>query len=250
MNLQGKVAVITGGARDIGRAISVNLAGEGVKVVLNYYNNQEDAEKTLEIIQGFGGEAIAVKGDMTKQEDVNNLVNEAKKAYGEEVHYLVNVAGGLVARKSLTEMDEDFLNFVVRLNLNSVFLVSQAFVPMMPEGSAIVNFSSQAARDGGGPGAGAYAAAKGAVMTYTRSMAKELGPKGIRVNSLTPGMINTSFHDTFTKDEVREKVAGATPLRREGKASEVGELVVYLLSDKASFVTGNNIDINGGLAFS
>ncbi len=250
MNLQGKVAVVTGGARDIGRAISVNLASKGAKVVVNHLNNPDDATTTLALIKEAGGEAIAVKGDMTSKADIDALAAATKEAFGDAVHYLVNVAGGLVARKTLAEMDEDFLNFVVRLNLNSVFLVSQAIVPMMPEGSAIVNFSSQAARDGGGPGAGAYAAAKGAVMTYTRSMAKELGPKGIRVNALTPGMINTTFHDTFTKDAVREKVAAATPLRREGEADEVADLVVYLLSDQASFVTGNNIDINGGLAFS
>jgi 3-oxoacyl-[acyl-carrier protein] reductase len=147
-------------------------------------------------------------------------------------------------------MDEDFINFLFKLNFNSVFLVTKAVVPHMAAGSSIVNFSSQAARDGGGPGASAYSAAKGAVMTFTRSLAKELGLKGIRVNSLCPGMIATTFHDTFTKSEVRTNVANGTPLRREGQAKEVADLVAYLASDESSFVTGNNIDINGGLAFS
>ena len=119
----------------------------------------------------------------------------------------------------------------------------------MPSGSAIVNFASQAARDGGGPGALAYATAKGGVLTFTRGLAKELGPKGIRVNAVSPGMINTTFHDTFTKQEVREKVAAGTPLRREGEAAEVADLVTYLCSDKASFVTGTCIEINGGTYF-
>ena len=166
-NFTGKVAVVTGGARDIGRAVSVGLAARGAKVVVNYYNNPEEAADTLRIIKEAGGEAITVQGDMTNKADIDRLVGEVKTAYGDQVHYLVNVAGGLVARKGLQEMDEDFLNFVMRLNFNSVFLVSQAIVPLMPEGSAIVNFSSQAARDGGGPGAGAYAASKGAVMTYS-----------------------------------------------------------------------------------
>jgi len=120
----------------------------------------------------------------------------------------------------------------------------------MSNGGSIVNLSSQAGRDGGGPGASAYATSKGAVMTFTRSMAKELGPRNIRVNSVCPGMISTTFHDTFTKDEVRSNVAASTPLRREGRPAEVADVVSYLASDGASFVTGTNVDLNGGLLFS
>jgi 3-oxoacyl-[acyl-carrier protein] reductase len=114
----------------------------------------------------------------------------------------------------------------------------------------VVNFASQAGRDGGGPGASAYATGKGAVATFTRSMAKEFGPKGIRVNAVNPGMIATAFHDTFTKPEVRVNVANGTPLRREGQAKEVADLVCYLGCDESSFITGANIDINGGTYFS
>ena len=113
-----------------------------------------------------------------------------------------------------------------------------------------MNFASQAGRDGGGPGASAYATSKGAVMTFTRGMAKELGPQGIRVNSLCPGMIATTFHDTFTKDAVRENVANATPVRRQGNAEEVAATVANLLSEDSNFITGANIDINGGMFFS
>jgi 3-oxoacyl-[acyl-carrier protein] reductase len=113
-----------------------------------------------------------------------------------------------------------------------------------------VNFSSQAGRDGGGAGATAYATGKGAVTTFTRGLAKELGPKGIRVNAVCPGMIATTFHDTFTKPEVRTNVANSTPLRRQGEAKEVADLVVYLAGDESSFITGANIDINGGTWFS
>jgi 3-oxoacyl-[acyl-carrier protein] reductase len=122
-------------------------------------------------------------------------------------------------------------------------------LPFMPSGSAIVNFSSQAARDGGGPGAIIYASAKGAVLTMTRGMAKELGPQGIRVNAISPGMINTTFHDVFTKSEVRERVAAGTPLRREGNADEVADLTAYLVSDASSFITGTSTEINGGTYF-
>jgi len=250
MKLANKVAIVSGGARDIGRAISVKMASEGAKVAINYFDNEQDGLDTLEAVKAVGGEGIIVQGDMTKAEDVERLVNETTAAFGSEIHILANVVGGLVARKPLAEMDEDFVNLVMRINFNSCFLTTKAVVPHMPAGSAIVNFSSQAARDGGGPGSWAYAASKGAVMTFTRSMAKELGSTGIRVNSLTPGLINTTFHDTFSKDEVRAKLAGATALGREGQAKEVADLVSYLASDEASFVNGNNIDINGGLAFS
>jgi 3-oxoacyl-[acyl-carrier protein] reductase len=247
MKLKGKVAVVTGGARDIGRAVSVKLAREGAKVAFNYFASAEQAEATLNAIHDAGGEAIAVGGDMTKQADVDRLVAETVAAYGEQIDILVNVAGGIVARKTLEEADLEFFEWVQKLNVTSAFLVTRAVVPYMSEGGAIVNFSSQAGRDGGGSGAWAYAASKGAITTMTRGLAKELGPKNIRVNAVCPGMIATTFHDTFTKDHVRATVAGMTPLRREGQAGEVADAVAYLASDESSFLTGVNLDINGGL---
>lgn len=249
MRLENKVAIVTGGGRDIGRAVSIKLAAEGAKVVVNYFNSQEQADETLNQIKAVGGEAIVVGGDMTRQEDVDRLVAEAKAAFGDSVDILVNVAGGIVARKTLQEMDVEFFDFLMRLNVTSTFMVTRAVVPLMGGGS-IINFASQAGRDGGGPGASAYAAAKGAVMTFTRAMAKELGPSNIRVNSLCPGMISTVFHDTFTKDAVRTNVANATALRREGRADEVADTVAYLASEESSFLTGVNLDINGGLYYS
>lgn len=250
MELQGKTAIVTGGGRDIGRAISVKLASLGANVVVNYYNNAGEAEETLAIIQKNGGKAIGVKADLTKWDECFRLAEEAQQAFGKEIHILVNNAGGLVARKKLCEMDEAFWDLVLSLNLKSVFMMHKAVVNHMPEGGAIVNLASQAGRDGGGGGAAAYSTSKGAVMTFTRSMAKELGPQGIRVNAVCPGMIATNFHDTFTPDAVREKVAAMTPLRREGTPEEVANLVACLVSSETSFVTGANFDINGGLAFS
>ena len=247
---EGKVAVITGGSRDIGRATSVAFANEGASVVINYNSNEAAARDTLSEITNSGGNAIIVRGDMTVSADVDQLVNATREAFGDAIHHLVNVVGGMVERRSLDAMDYDFFEYVMRLNVTSTFLTTKAVVPHMPAGSAIVNFASQAGRDGGGPGAAAYATSKGAVMTFTRTMAKELGPKGIRVNSLCPGMIATTFHDTFTKDEVRANVAAATPLRRQGVASEPANAAVYLASEEASFITGANIDINGGMFFS
>ncbi len=187
MKLKGKVAVVTGGARDLGRAISIKLASEGAKVVINYFDNPEDAEETLKMVQESGSEGIIVQGDMTKAEDVKRVFEEGLKAFGSEIHVLANVVGGLFGRKAITEQDEDWYYMLMDVNMKSCWLCTREAVPHMPAGSAIVNFSSLAARDGGGPGASLYATAKGAVMTFTRSMAKELGPKGIRVNALAPG---------------------------------------------------------------
>ena len=248
--LEGKVAIVTGGSRDLGRAVSVKLAQEGAKVCLNYFNNEADAEETLGIIRSYGGEAIAVKGDMTKAADVKNLFAKTAEAFGPVVHILVNVVGGIVGRKLITEQDEAWYDLLMDVNMRSVFLCTREVVPMMTEGGAIINFSSQAARDGGGPGASMYATAKAAVMCHTRAMAKELGPKGIRVNALAPGMINTSFHDRFTKPEARENLHKSAPLRREGEAYEVADLVCYLASEESSYITGASIDINGGVLFS
>ena len=249
-NLNGKVAVVTGGARDIGKAISMSLAKAGAKVVVNYFNSELYGKETVLEIEKTGGTAVAIYADVTKQVDVDAMVKTTLDHFGPKIDILVNVAGGLFARKSIEEMDEDFYNLVMDVNLKSVFLVTKTIKPHMEKGGAIINFASQAGRDGGGPGAAIYATSKGAVITYTRALAKEFGPQGIRVNALCPGMIATKFHDDFTKDEVREKVAGSTPLRREGEAEEVADLVVYLASEQSSFITGNNIDINGGLAFS
>ncbi len=247
---KGKVAVVTGGGRDIGRAISVQLAKEGASVVVNYNSSRKGAAETVKEIESFGGKAIAVKADVSDLKAIKRLKSKTVKAFGKEVHILVNNAGGLFARKTLQELDEDFYDLVMNVNFKSTVFVMQAFEPLMGEGTAIINLSSLAARDGGGGGSSLYASSKGATTTFTRAMAKELGPKGIRVNAICPGMIATKFHDDFTKDEIRTIVAGKTPVRREGRADEVADLVVYLASDKSSFVTGANFDINGGLAFS
>ena len=250
MKHQNKVAVVTGGVRDIGRAISLKLAAEGAKVVVNYHGSHDLAQQTLSDIEAADGQAILYKGDMTSPADVEGLIAKTIEAFGSSIDILVNVAGGLVARKTIDEMDLEFFNYVMQLNISSTFLVTKAVVPYMSEGASIINFASQAGRDGGGAGASAYATSKGAVMTFTRSMAKELGPKGIRVNSLCCGMISTTFHDTFSKPEGRAATAGNTPLRREGAPNEVADTVSFLASSDAAFVSGINMDVNGGLVFS
>lgn len=248
--LADKIAIVTGASRDIGRAVAIALARQGAKVAVNYRHDAEVADEVLQAIERAGGTAVAVQADVAVAGDAMRLVAATREAFGDRIDILVNVAGGMVERRQIDAMDEAFFNRVLQLNVTSAFLVTTAAIAHMGEGSAIVNFASQAGRDGGGPGACAYATSKGALMTMTRSLAKELGPRGIRVNALCPGMIATTFHDTFTRDEVRQNVAAATPLRRQGNSDEVAETVAWLVSDAAAFVTGANIDINGGAYFS
>jgi len=250
MTLENKLILITGGARDIGKAITKNLAKNGANLAINFYGSLNEANLLENELKEDNIDALFLQGDMTSEIDVKNFIDQATTKFGTEIHGLVNVSGGLVERRTIDQMDLDFLNKVMHLNLNSSFLTIKHSLPFMSEGSSIVNFASQAGRDGGGPGASAYASSKGAVMTFTRSMAKELGPKGIRVNALCPGMINTTFHDNFTKTEVRSNVANATPLKREGTSDEIASIVKFLLSNDASFLTGVNLDSNGGLIFS
>ena len=247
MDLTDKTAIVTGGGRDIGRASVLALAQAGANVAVNYHSSGDGAQSAAEEVTAMGHKSFALQGDMTNPEDVAALVAQTKEQLG-GIDILVHVTGGLVARKKFGEMDLDHWNTVFALNTTSLFhLVSEALPHM--NGGSIVTFSSQAGRDGGGPGSVAYAASKGAVMSMTRGMAKELGPD-IRVNAICPGMIDTDFHNIFTSDEVRTKVAGGTPLKREGTSEDVANLVAYLASDASAFMTGACVDINGGTLFS
>ncbi len=249
MNMKDKVAIVAGGGRDIGKATALELAARGAKVAVVYHSSADGANEAVETISANGGSAVAVQADLTDGVAVAGLITAVQEAFGGTIDSLVHVTGGLIARKKLGEMDEAFWHQVMDVNVTSMFLLAQAVVPHMSEGGTIVALSSQAGRDGGGPGALAYATSKGAVMTMTRALAKELGP-AIRVNAICPGMIDTTFHDTFTKDEVRKNVAGATALKREGTSEDVAKLAVFLASDDSAYMTGNCVDINGGISFS
>ncbi|MEM1130902.1 MAG: 3-oxoacyl-ACP reductase family protein [Pseudomonadota bacterium] len=247
MDLGGKTAIVTGGGRDIGRACALHLAEAGASVAVNYFGSAAGAERTVAEIHAKGGRAFAQKGDLTAPKDVQSLVDRTVGEFG-AIDILVNNAGGLVARKTFAEMSLEHWHTVIDLNLTSMFLMIKASLPHMQSG-AIVNIASQAGRDGGGPGSVAYATSKGGVMTMTRGLAKELGP-AIRVNGICPGMIDTDFHNIHTKDEVRRNVEAATPVKRQGTPDDIASLVLYLAGAQSSFVTGANIDINGGLLFS
>ena len=247
MKLQGKTAIVTGGGRDIGRAVAVKLASEGANVAISYFASSKGADETVAQVEAAGGKAIAVQGDLSKQADVENLVAKTVEAFG-AVDVLVNNAGGLVARKTIAEMSLEHWQEVMDVNLTSTFLMVKACLPHMTQGT-IVNLASQAGRDGGGGGAVPYATSKGAVMTMTRGLAKELGPN-IRVNALCPGMIDTDFHNIHTPDAGRKAFEAAAPVKRQGVPDDAANLVLFLACDDSAFMTGTNIDINGGMLFS
>ena len=249
IDLTNKVALVTGGGRDIGRAIALQLADAGAAVIVNYHSSAAGADATVAEISRHGGRAVAVQADVTQADDARRLVDEAVAACEGSLDILVNNAGGLLARKKLDEMDEAFWDAVMAVNLKSVFLVTQAALPHLSSGGAIVNVASLAARDGGGGGSVAYATAKGGVLTMTRGLSKELASRKIRVNAVSPGLINTTFHDTFTPDAVRKMVAGKTSVGREGESDDVASAVVFLASDAAAYINGESVEINGGLYF-
>jgi 3-oxoacyl-[acyl-carrier protein] reductase len=247
-DFENKLAVVFGGGRDIGGAVAIEFARRGAQVAFSYQST--DPASVIGAIAAVGQKPYAQRVDAMDTTAVRAFALSSAEQARKKISFLVNVVGGLIARKRMEEMDDAFWDQVMTLNTKSIFAMTQASLPLMTDGGAIINVSSQAGRDGGGPGGIAYGASKGALMSMTRGLAKELGPRKIRVNAVCPGMIATKFHDDFTKPEVRQRVAGMTPLGREGRAEEVANLVVYLASDSASFVNGANVDINGGILFS
>ncbi|CAN0599657.1 unnamed protein product, partial [Ectocarpus sp. 12 AP-2014] len=237
MKLQGQTAIVTGAGRDIGLAAALKLASEGANVAINYFSSSAGADDAVAQITANGGRAFALQGDLTKQADVDALVAKTVADFG-GIDVLVNNAGGLVARVKVAEMSDDHWNAVMDLNLTSTFMMIRACLAHMKTGT-IVNLASQAGRDGGGMGAVAYATSKGAVMTMTRGLAKELGPD-IRVNALCPGMIDTDFHNVHTPDAARRGLEASAPARRQGTPEDTANLILFLASGDSGFVTGTN----------
>ena len=251
IRFDGKIALVTGGGTGIGRAITLELARSRASVVINYHSSQQAAEEVVQEITAAGAKAIAVRADVTKKVEVQHLVKTAVDHFG-SIAILINNAGDLIQRCPIVEMPEELWEAIMNLNVKGVFLVTQAVLPVMfQQGSGnIINITSIAARTGGGSGAVAYAAAKGAVSTFTRGLAKEVVRQGIRVNAVSPGFILTNFHERNSTPEQIKQATAATPLGRCGAPADIVGAVLYLASDYASFVTGETIDVNGGMLMS
>ncbi len=250
-DLTGKVALVTGGNAGIGKAACQELARHGADVVVDYRSHAETAQELVQEIRAMGRRAIAIEADVTRKEAVEAMMAEAARRMG-RVDILFNNAGHLVERCPVAVMSEELWQQIVDVNLKSAFLCSQAVLPYMrPQGwGRIVNNASIAAHDGGGPGAAIYAAAKAGLIGFTRGLAKEYATHGITVNAVSPGFIaNTAFHETFTRPEAQQNMVNASVLKRAGTPQDVAGAVVFLASEGASFLTGELIEINGGLGF-
>ncbi len=248
MVLKDQVVLITGASSGIGRATAEAMVREGARVAVNYLKNRAGAEAVVGAIEKSGREAILIRADVTSAADVQAMVDAVRKRWG-RIDVLVNNAGDLLARRSLVDMTEDYWDRVIDLNLKSVFLCVKAVWEDMAKrkSGCILNVSSIAARNGGGPGAAAYAAAKGGMLTYTKGLAKELAPYGVRVNGVAPGVIATPYHERYSSPELFQKYLAAVPMGRAGTPEEVAEVLVFLASPAARYLTGETIEVNGGM---
>jgi 3-oxoacyl-[acyl-carrier protein] reductase len=250
IELKGKRALVTGGGSGIGKAVSLRLAEAGADVAVHYNGSEKEALETAEAIRRMGRRTTAVQADLTVAAEASRLVDEAEGALGGTIDIVVNNAGHLVRRCPNADMTEELYAAIMDVNFKSAVFVCKKVIPgMIGNGwGRIVNMSSVAAHNGGGPGAAIYAASKAAVMAYTKGLAKELAPAGIRANAVSPGFIgNTAFHATFTSEEGRQATIRSIPMGREGTPDDVAGAVLFLVSDLSAYLTGETIEINGGM---
>jgi len=247
-NFNGKVALVTGASSGIGRAAVKILAANGARVAINFHRNEAGAEAIRKEIFADGGSAIAIQADVAQASEVESLIKRTVTELG-PIDILVNNAGSLVERLRILELTEERWDEVIDLNLKSAFLCCKAVAGSMMErkAGAIINVSSIAGRTGGALGSIHYSTAKGGLITFTKGLAKELAPFGVRVNAVSPGVIDTRFHEEFSSPQMMKGYVAAIPLGRVGTPEEVAEVICFLASDAASFVAGETIEINGGM---
>jgi len=244
------VAVVTGGSRGIGRAAALVLAREGWDVCISFVSDADAAAQTVSAIERQGRRALAVKADVASRDDVRRLFKAATDAFG-RLDALVNNAGVVGRPRSIFDVDDEHLSAVFRTNvLGAFFCASEAARRMSTRsggrGGAIVNVSSAAARHGGMTDEAHYAASKGAIDSFTVALGKELGPHGIRVNAVRPGVIATDIHDIHGGRELVDRVGATVPLGRAGTADEVAEVIAFLCGPRSSYMQGAVVDVSGG----
>jgi 3-oxoacyl-[acyl-carrier protein] reductase len=245
-DLKGKVVLVTGASTGIGAACAKAFGALGCKVAVHYNSSKAAAMAVAEAVEKAGGEALVVQGDLRRTTDCERVVTETVKRF-KRIDVLINNAGALVKRVPITDVSDEIFDDIVGLNVRSMMMCTKYAVPHMTRGSSIINLTSIAARNGGGPGASLYAGSKGFVSTATKSIAKELAGRQIRVNAVAPGVITTPFHEKFSTPEQLEAMRLTIPMARLGTADECVGAFIYLASEKlSSYVTGQIIEVNGG----
>ena len=245
--LGGKTALVTGASRGIGAATAVTLVRAGVSnVVLHYGSYREGAEQTAAAVRETGAQAEILGADLATESGINEFCDAVR---GRDFDILVNNAGHLVQRARLAEFTPDLYDRVMNLNVKSLYFITQAVAPAMiaKKSGFIINLSSIAARNGGGLGATMYAAAKAAVSTITKGLAKELAPHGIRVNAVSPGTVDNYFHEKYSNRDILNAMLAQTPAGKLGTNEEVADVILFLCSDASRYIHGQTIEINGGM---
>jgi 3-oxoacyl-[acyl-carrier protein] reductase len=247
LDMTGKVALVTGASSGIGAATAAVLADLGARVAAGYFHNEQGATAVCRAIADAGGAAIAMRADVRRVDEARDLVARVESEMG-PIDILVNNAGSLVKRQAIAELTEELWDEIMNLNLKSAAFVSRAAIPGMiaRKKGTIVNVVSIAGRNGGGPGAGPYSTSKGGLITFTKSLAKEMAPHGVRVNGVSPGVIDTPFHEQFSNPEMLANFVKTIPMGRMGTSMECATVIAFLASDAAGYVAGETIEVNGG----
>ena len=248
-DLKGKTALVTGASRGIGAATAIALARDGAsRVVVHYGSYREGAEQTMAAVKAAGANTEAIQADLGSVAGIDAFIASLQKS-APAVDILVNNAGSLVRRCPLLEFTPELYDEIMNLNVKSAWFITKAVAPYMIEkrSGLIVNVSSIAARNGGGPGATIYAAAKAAISAITKGLAKELAPKGIRVNAVSPGTVDNHFHVKFSNRQILDSVVAVTPSGRLGTNEEIADSVLFLCSEGARYIQGQTLEINGGM---
>jgi 3-oxoacyl-[acyl-carrier protein] reductase len=245
-DLKGKLVLITGASTGIGAGCALALGAFGAKVAVHYNSSKDAADQVVAAITKCGGEAFALQGDLRHSAQCERVVDAAATRWG-GIDILINNAGALVQRVPITELADAVFNDIIDLNVRSMMMCTKHAVPHMQKGGSIINLTSVAARTGGGPGASMYAASKGFVSVATKGLARELVSRNIRVNAVSPGVIQTPFHDKFSTPQQLESMRQGIPMARLGTVDECVGAFIYLASQQLSgYVTGQVLEVNGG----
>lgn len=245
MELENKVALVTGGSRGIGREIALELARNGANVVITYVNNEEKANEVIDEIKSMGVKALAIKADVSKESDVQRMIEKVEEEFN-SVDILVNNAG-ITKDNLLIRMKEEEWDEVMNVNLKGTFLCTKAVARMMMKKryGKIINITSVVGITGN-IGQGNYSASKAGIIGFTKSIARELASRGIRVNAIAPGFIETDMTEVLNED-IKNAMLISIPLGTFGKPKDIANTVVFLASSKSDYITGQVINVNGGM---